>query len=480
MQNFIKFITNAVANIINGSANAVFALVLPPLLLQRMSLDEYSLWVYCLQTGALIGYLNLGVQTAVGRYVALYDGNKGNVLKTIKLANKILYGMFFIGIAIAIALGFFINDLVQISDENLQGLASKIIIIVSAGYAVSLLMNSYFGYFIGLRKNHIPMWVNLISKIILGILVVSLASHGLLTVSVVFLIVNIATTLVSFLLWRFTVPLEQSMLSAQDKSDYKNKKQFIHFCIGLSVWNLGMLLVNGMNTSIVGYYSFNDVAYFAMANGIVMALVGFVSTGLNPLIQVFTSQYAKGDCETSVKIIYASTRVLSLFMLLAFIFYFAVRDVFLFTWLQHDYAVHVGSFIDFLIISACIRVLNIPYALALIATGNQNKALLGALVEGLINITLGIVLCSTLGAKYITVAMIISSIVATLYNVLVNVSFTGKDIPIKKLRLFSFESACLFVAIAIHQIIPWMPYFLAIMATGYALLFYPKIIREFR
>lgn len=480
MQNFIKFITNAVANIINGSANAVFALVLPPLLLKRMSLDEYSLWVYCLQTGALIGYLNLGIQTAVGRYVALYEDKKANVIKTIELANKILYGMLIVGIAIAIALGFFINDLVQISNVKLQDVAPQIIIIVSAGYAISLLTNSYFGYFVGVRKNHIPMWVNLASKIILGFLVVSLASRGLLIISIAFLTVNVVTTLVSFLLWRLTVPHKVSMLSVQDKSDYKNKKQFIHFCIGLSVWNLGMLLVSGMNTSIVGYYSFNDVAYFAMANGIVMALVGFVSTGLNPLIQVFTSQYAKDDCKTSVKIIYASTRALSLFMLLSFALYFIVRDVFLFSWLQHDYAVHVGSFIDLLIIGACIRVLNIPYALALIATGNQNKALLGALVEGFINIVVGVFLCSTLGAKYITVAMIISSIVATLYNILVNVRLTKKDLPINKCRMLSFESICLFVAIALHHTIHWMPYAIAILAMGYALLFYPKVIREFR
>ncbi|HHQ4654331.1 TPA: hypothetical protein ACSPZZ_003594, partial [Aeromonas hydrophila] len=90
MKDIIKFGINALSNIINGSANAIFALVLPPLLLHKMSLDEYSLWSYCLQTGALIGYLNLGVQTAVGRYVALYiqENNLIKIVKTIKIANN--------------------------------------------------------------------------------------------------------------------------------------------------------------------------------------------------------------------------------------------------------------------------------------------------------------------------------------------------------------------------------------------------------
>lgn len=61
----------------------LFALVLPPLLLHKMSLDEYSLWSYCLQTGALIGYLNLGVQTAV-RSICYTVHSRKRLLKIVK------------------------------------------------------------------------------------------------------------------------------------------------------------------------------------------------------------------------------------------------------------------------------------------------------------------------------------------------------------------------------------------------------------
>jgi len=146
----MKFLFNALSNIINGSANAIFALVLPPLLITKMSLEEYALWSYCLQTGALIGYLNLGVQTAVGRYVALYKEKNDNesILNVIRTADRILYLMFFIGILASIMLSLNIQYLVKISQQDLVLLAPDVILIVSIGYCVSLLLNSYAGYFV--------------------------------------------------------------------------------------------------------------------------------------------------------------------------------------------------------------------------------------------------------------------------------------------------------------------------------------------
>ncbi len=42
----------------------------PPLLVRLMSPSSYGVWVLVLQTSAYAGYLNFGLQTAVGRYVA--------------------------------------------------------------------------------------------------------------------------------------------------------------------------------------------------------------------------------------------------------------------------------------------------------------------------------------------------------------------------------------------------------------------------
>ena len=49
------------------------ALVLPPLLVHRLTPAEYSAWVLILQCAAYVNLLDLGLQTAVGKYIAAHD-----------------------------------------------------------------------------------------------------------------------------------------------------------------------------------------------------------------------------------------------------------------------------------------------------------------------------------------------------------------------------------------------------------------------
>src|SRR5258708_31655218 len=60
----------AVSNLGRGGATAVVALLLPPILVRHMPAATYAVWVLVLQTAAYVGYLNFGLQTAIGRYVA--------------------------------------------------------------------------------------------------------------------------------------------------------------------------------------------------------------------------------------------------------------------------------------------------------------------------------------------------------------------------------------------------------------------------
>src|SRR5438034_7938800 len=61
---------NAAANVVRGGASAMVAIVLPPFLTRMMSADNYGAWSLILQLSAYVGYLDFGIQTAVGRFVA--------------------------------------------------------------------------------------------------------------------------------------------------------------------------------------------------------------------------------------------------------------------------------------------------------------------------------------------------------------------------------------------------------------------------
>src|SRR5437764_10256840 len=76
MQMHWRLAKNAVSNLGRGGATAVVALLLPPILVRHMPAATYAVWVLVLQTAAYVGYLNFGLQTAIGRNVAFTNETK--------------------------------------------------------------------------------------------------------------------------------------------------------------------------------------------------------------------------------------------------------------------------------------------------------------------------------------------------------------------------------------------------------------------
>ena len=65
---------NAIANVARGSAAALVAILLPPFLTRLMSSDAFGAWSLVLQLCAFVGYLDFGIQTAIGRFIPALRG----------------------------------------------------------------------------------------------------------------------------------------------------------------------------------------------------------------------------------------------------------------------------------------------------------------------------------------------------------------------------------------------------------------------
>ena len=68
-----KVLQGSASNIVRLLLSTLVALVLPPFLVHRLSAAEYSAWVLILQVSAYVNFLELGLQTAIGKFVAEYD-----------------------------------------------------------------------------------------------------------------------------------------------------------------------------------------------------------------------------------------------------------------------------------------------------------------------------------------------------------------------------------------------------------------------
>ena len=89
------------------------ALLLPPVLLRHMAPENYAVWVLVLQVAAYMGYLDFGLQTAVGRYISLANEKRDKELR------DGIFSTAFAGLALAAVLGILLIMVAVIASHRI-------------------------------------------------------------------------------------------------------------------------------------------------------------------------------------------------------------------------------------------------------------------------------------------------------------------------------------------------------------------------
>jgi len=153
-----RFAKNAVANLGRGGAAAIVAVLLPPLLVRHMTPAAYAVWVLVLETAAYVGYLNFGLQTAIGRYVAYANERRDRqqrdaVFSTalVGLCAAALLALIFLAVAVFAAPKIFPGVPLKLVPQMRLAL-----LLVGTSLAVGLPASSCNGVFIGIERYELP------------------------------------------------------------------------------------------------------------------------------------------------------------------------------------------------------------------------------------------------------------------------------------------------------------------------------------
>src|SRR5258708_5124112 len=149
---------NALANLARGGATALAALLLPPVLVRHMTQEAYGAWVLVLQVTGYLGYMDMGLQTAVGRYVA-YAGERDDAAQRDSVFSTAFAGLTAAG-AVALVLLPFVAWAAPLLCPGLPGgLLSEMrwaLLIVGGSLAVGLPASAWSGGVAGLQRYEIP------------------------------------------------------------------------------------------------------------------------------------------------------------------------------------------------------------------------------------------------------------------------------------------------------------------------------------
>jgi len=421
----LVFVKNAFANVIRGGAAALVAIALPPFLTRWMSPGAFSAWALVLQLSAFVGYLDFGIQTAVGRFVALANerGDAEHRDRIVNTSLAVLSATCVLCILGTGVLALLLPRFFSKMPSALVGDARVALLLVAGSLAIGLPASVINGIFVGLQRNEVPAAIIGGSRIfgaLLQVLVVR-QGGGLTQMAMGVAAANLASYVVQY--WAFRRMVSGSQLSMHLVSRQAGRELF-DYCLSLSVWSFAMLLVTGLDLALVGHFQFELVASYAVAATLITFLAGLQDAVFKALTSPTAVMHARGDSSALGRVTIAATRYgVFLLLLTGLPLIFAAKTILTF-WVGPAYAVHGAKILQILVAANMIRYSATPYVIALIGSGQQRLMMVTPLMEGASNLFVSIIGGYLFGAVGIAFGTLFGSMVGVGGNFFYNMRRT--------------------------------------------------------
>lgn len=427
-------VKNAAFNVLRGTASALVALLLPPVLTRVLPLEIYSTWVLILQLGAYIALLDFGLQTAVGRYVAVAgelsdDGLRDQVVST---SFVILCIASLIGLALIAGIAWQLPNIFREMPASLYESARIALLTVGGSYAVGLPFSVFVGVFIGKQRFEVPSLIIAGGKLIgAGLVAATAVLRGsIVAMAVVLAAANIATYLVEYAAFRRAA--RDVKLSSRSVTRH-TARELAGYCYSLTIWSFATLLVTGLDMVVVGLFDYGSVGFYAVAASIVTFVLGLMNAIFGVLIPSSAVLAAQNNRQELGRVLLYSTRYGMLMLMAVSLPLITFAYEVLARWVGETYAVQSAPILQMLLVANIVRLSAMPYAMLLIGTGEQRLVILSPVVEGVTNLMVSVALGALLGAIGVAIGTFIGACVGIAFNLVRNMPKT-KAIAIDRHR----------------------------------------------
>jgi O-antigen/teichoic acid export membrane protein len=405
-----RFLKNAVANLGRGGLTGLVALVLPPVLVRHMTPAAYAVWVLILQACAYVGYLDFGLQTAVGRYIAFAAEKQDTAQR------DSVFSTAFAGLALAALLSIvLLLAAAAIAPWIFPAIPAALVpqmrwalLIVGTATALGLPASAWNGVFIGLQRNEAPAitvgGARLLSAI--GLVLVVLAGGSVVAMAAVMAATLLVSYAVQYLLIRRLVPDIRFHGHLAQRS---TGVELSRYCTGLMVMSFSMLLVTGLDLVLVARFDFAAVTPYSVAAALITFVAGALYSIINVVMPHAAGLHAKGDSIGLGKLVISSTRLSVL--LLAFICTPAViyAGPILKLWIGQRYVQTGAPILVVLVIANFVRLIGAAYSVVLVAAGQQSQIKVSPLTEGISNLVASLVLGAMFGGIGVALGTLVGS-----------------------------------------------------------------------
>jgi O-antigen/teichoic acid export membrane protein len=404
---------NVIANVVRGGASAVVAIVLPHFLTRFLGHDRFAGWALMLQLAAYANYLDFGLQTAVARYFAgaLERGDHKQRNQLLSTAFAILTAA---GMIAMCALGLVAWQLPHIFRSVPLDLVAELrggLLILGLISAVGLPLSAFTGVLIGMQRNEYPALTIATSRLLGGVAVVVAARH---TQSLVWLALcvggfNLIAALAQSVVAKKLLPDLRFSMAWVDRG---MAVELIRYCSTLSVWSFGMLLVGGLDVTIVGLFNFEAVGAYSIAATIIAFFTGLNSSAFSAMLAPVAVLQARKEYSRISRLIMVTTRLSSYVSMAAIVAAFLFGDILVRAWVGPSYLALTLPILRILLIAQAVRLVGNAYGTVLVGMGLQRYGLIPVSVEGVANLLLSVAGMIVLGPAGVAAATFIAALIA--------------------------------------------------------------------
>jgi O-antigen/teichoic acid export membrane protein len=410
---------------------AAIGVLLPSFLTHRLSISVYGAWILILQLSSYIGYLDLGAQTGIAKYIAEYtalkDDESCNRYASAGIA--ITMGGGLIGIFVSVALAWLVPVFFRGMPTPLLKDVSHGVLLVGISTAILLATSAIGGIFLGLQRYSVPVLLAVANKSLYAcVLVLMVLQHRSLTVmGLSVAAANLVTAGAQVFAWHRLIP---NIRLRPTFVVWPILKQMLLYCAVLGIWTSGMILISGLDTTIVGHYRFNETAFYGIAAIPVVFLNQLLLAALGPLMPATSALSVTRTPVHMGTVLERSTRYAMLIQLAASLPLMLFGYSLLSLWVGPEYARHSLVLMRILLLANVIRNTCLPFCSMVLATGMQRYATLSGICEAVSNLAFSMMLGRMFGAVGVAAGTLIGSVVGVLFHFLVSMKKTQATLAI--------------------------------------------------
>ena len=421
MQIHWRLAKNALANLGRGSAAAVAALLLPPVLVRHMTPASYGVWVIALQTAAYMGFVDFGLQTAVGRYIAFSNEKKDTVWR------DAIFSTALAGLSIAALLGFVVIVGIAIASHQifpeipapLLPSLRLTIFIVGVSAALGLPASTSSGVFVGLQRNEIPALAIGTGKLFsaIGLILAAIMRRSLVCMAVIVASANLYSYALQIGLMRRIAPEIRFRKILITPAVIR---ELLGYCSSMTIWQFSSFLVSGLDLILVGRFQFNEVTPYAVSATLITFLGGLQVAVFGVIMPHAAELHARQRSEELGSLLVKTTRLGLLMLLLTGLPLIVFAAPIIRIWIGAQFARAGGDLLAILVIANMVRLVGIPYASILMGTGQQKLVIVSPVMEGVTNLLASVLLGLKFGAAGVAWGTLIGAFVGMFAHVLYN------------------------------------------------------------